>query len=254
MKYIPIIIILVLILAIIISIYCGIRYLKRKAMELSMTLFRTTNITKSAEQLRQEYASTPKSVSGMTSLLLPKLAADFPEFQYNEMKERAENVLTSYLRAISKKETSLLTEGNSELKQQLEHHIQQLADRNARETFDQIKLHRTELNQYRKAAGKCIVTFQTALECYHYITNTSDSTVTEGSKDYKYQTKYNVDVIYIQDRDLMENKMESGIGVNCPNCGAPLPSLGAKTCEYCGSPVIEINIHAWAFSNVEEVR
>lgn len=254
MKYIPIIIILVLILAIIIAIYCGVLYLRHKTRELSRTLFGTPNISEGAEQLRQEYASTPKSVSGMTSLLLPKLTADFPEFQYNEMKERAENVLVSYLNAISKRNASLLSEGNSELKQQLEYHIQQLGDRNVHENYDQIKIHRTELNQYRKAAGKCIVTFQTALECYHYITDTSGSTVREGSKDYKYQTKYNVDVIYIQDRDIVENTRDSGIGVNCPNCGAPLSNLGAKTCEYCGSPVIEINIHAWAFSNVEEIR
>ena len=41
---------------------------------------------------------------------------------------------------------------------------------------------------------------------------------------------------------------------NCPNCGAPLTSLGAKHCEYCGTPIIEYNIKAWTFSNIDEVN
>ena len=177
--------------------------------------------------MKQEYSTTPKSVSAMTSLALPKIVSDFPDFQYDEM--------------------------NTELKQQLENHIQMLSVKDLREHFDQIKIHRTEICQYRKTAGRCIITFRSALECYHYITDNSSS-IKEGSKEYKYQTKYNTDLIYIQDRNLVENELDNALGVNCPNCGAPLSSLGAKVCEYCGTPVIEINIHAWSFSNIEEVK
>ncbi len=253
MSYIPIIIILILVLAVIIAIYCGVHYIKHKTQEFSRTVFGTENILEGAEKMKQEYATTPKSVSAMTSLLLPKIVTDFPEFQYDEMKERAENVLTQYLRAITENSTGILTDGNMELKQQLENHIQMLSVKDLHEHFDQIKIHRTEINQYRKTAGRCIITFQSALECYHYITDSSSS-VKEGSKEYKYQTKYNTDLIYIQDRNLVENELDNALGVNCPNCGAPLASLGAKFCEYCGTPVIEINIHAWSFSNVEEIK
>lgn len=254
MNYIPIIIILVLILAIIIAIYVGVNYLKRKTREFSRTVFGTNSITESAEVLRQEYATTPKSVSAMTSLLLPKIVSDFPDFQYDEMKERAENVLVQYLRAITENNAGILTEGNTELEQQLENHIAMLSAKDLQEHFDQIKIHRTEINQYRKTDGRCIITFQSALECYHYITDTKSSSIKEGSKEYKYQTKFNTDLIYIQDRNLVENELDHALGINCPNCGAPLSSLGAKVCEYCGSPVIELNIHAWSFSNVEEIR
>ncbi len=253
MKYIPIIIVLILILAIIIAAYCGVRYLQRKTREVSRALFGTSDITQAAKQMKQEYSTTPKSVSAMTSLLLPKIVSDFPDFQYDEMKERAENVLTQYLRAVTEKNTAILTDGNTELKQQLDSHIQMLSVKDLREHFDHIKIHRTEICQYRKTAGRCIISFQSALECYHYITDSSSS-IKEGSKEYKYQTKYNTDLIYIQDRSLVENELDNALGVNCPNCGAPLSSLGAKFCEYCGTPVIEINIHAWSFSNVEEIR
>lgn len=252
MNYILIIIILVLVLAVIIAIYCGVHYIKHKTQEFSRAVFGTENILEGAEKMKQEYATTPKSVSAMTSLLLPKISSDFPDFHYDEMKERTENVLTQYLRAITEKNAGILTEGNTELKQQLDNHIQMLSSKDLWEHFDQIKIHRTEINQYRKTAGRCIITFQSSLECYHYVTDSSS--IKEGSKDYKYQTKYNTDLIYIQDRNLVENELDNALGVNCPNCGAPLTSLGAKFCEYCGTPVIEINIHAWSFSNIEEIK
>ncbi len=251
MNYLPLIITLVLILACCLAVFCLIRYIRQKARNLSRALFGTENLAAGARELKEEYAATPKSVSGMTHLLLPKLAADFPEFQYDEMKGRAENVLTSYLKAVSAGNPSLLTEGSAELKEQLAQHIRELSGRGEREHFDQIRLHRTELNQYRKTDGRCIVTFQTALECYHYKENSSG--LLDGSRDYKYQTKFNTDLIYVQDRELAENASDGGLGVNCPNCGAPLSSLGAKVCEYCGSPVVEINIHAWAFGRVTEI-
>ena len=255
MKYIPIIIILILILAVIIAVWCGITYIRNKVRETSRTLFGTSDITQAAKQMKQEYSTTPKSVSAMTSLLLPKIVSDFPDFQFNEMKDRTENVLTSYLRAVDGRNPSLLQDGNTELKNQLENHIQMLSAQNVQEHFDRIRIHRTEISQYRKSEGRCIITFQSALECYHYSTNMANpSTVLDGSREYKYQTKYNIDLIYIQDRNLVENELDHALGINCPNCGAPLSSLGAKTCEYCGTPVIEINIHAWSFSNIDEIR
>lgn len=255
MAYIPIILILILILAIIAAVYCGIAYLRNKARQVSRALFNTSDISTVAKRMQQEYSTNPKSVSAMTSLLLPQIVSDFPDFQYDEMKERIENTLISYLRAVNECNSSLLQDGNTELKNQLDNQIQMLSNQDLQEHFDQIRIHRTEISQYKKAKGRCIITFQSAIEYYHYITNTADSSsIKEGSKEYKYQTKYNVDLIYIQDRDLVENELDNALGVNCPNCGAPLSSLGAKVCEYCNTPIIEINIHAWSISNIDEVR
>ena len=250
MKYFAAILLCIFLAVIALAVF-GAWYLRRKARKFSTELFGTPDIADAARQMRVEYASTPKSVSAMTSLLLPKITADFPDFKYDEMKERANNVLTGYLRAVTERDLQLLNDGNEELRQQLENHIQMLSAKDAWEHFDQIRIHRTEISQYRKTAGRCIITFQTSLECYHYTTNLSGQ-MASGSKDMKYQTKYNTDLIYIQDRNLVENALDDALGVNCPNCGAPLSSLGAKVCKYCDTPIIEINIHAWSFSNVEE--
>ncbi|MCD8025431.1 MAG: zinc-ribbon domain-containing protein, partial [Clostridiales bacterium] len=42
------------------------------------------------------------------------------------------------------------------------------------------------------------------------------------------------------------------VGVNCPNCGAPIKNLGKKFCEYCGTAVTEVNIRAWKFDSITE--
>ena len=45
---------------------------------------------------------------------------------------------------------------------------------------------------------------------------------------------------------------DGALGITCPNCGAPITNLGAKFCEYCGAGVVELNVHAWSFENIEE--
>lgn len=252
MKYIPIIIICILILAIIIAVYCGYLAVKRKAREVSRTLWGTDSLSEGVARMKREYQSTPKSVSAMTSLLLPKITADFPEFEYHEMRERAENVLLSYLRALTEQNCSLVKDTTTELVNQAENQIRLLKGEGLREHFNQVKIHRTEISQYQKRAGRCIITFQSAFECFHYVAD-EEGNVKKGDKDGKYQTKYNIDMVYIQDRNLVENELDHALGINCPNCGAPISGLGAKTCEYCGTPVVELNIHAWSFVNVEEV-
>lgn len=249
---IALIIILVLILVIIIALYVAYRKISQKVRNFSQTAFGTPNIAQGAEQMRLELSNTPKSVSGMTQLLLPKIANDFPDFNYNEMKERANNVLVSYLRAVNDKNTSVLQDGNEEIQNQLVNHIQMLSAKGLHEHFEQIRLHETEIHQYRQHQGRCIITFQTAFECFHYITD-ANRKITSGSNDLKYQTKYNIDMVYIQDRSIM-NEYDTALGVNCPNCGAPVSSLTAKFCEYCGTGIVEFNIRAWSFCNVEEIN
>lgn len=250
-KLIAIIIILVLALALVISIVCIVNRVRRKVRQVSNALFGTNDLMQGIQKRNAEIESTPKSVSAITSLALPNIIADFPDFQYDEMKVRAENVLTGYLRAITEKDTGLLKDCNYELKEKLTNHLQMLDSQGQRERFDQIKIHRTEISNYTKRDGRCIITFQSSLQCYHSVTDDSNRVI-KGSKEARYQTRFNTDLIYIQDRDLVENDADKALAMNCPNCGAPLETLGAKVCQYCDSPVLEFNIHAWTFADVEE--
>ena len=224
----------------------------KKVQSISRQAFGTEDLLEGFRQMEIENSTTPKSVAGMTSLYLPKIKKDFPEFQYDEMKVRAENALTSYLLAVSSMNPSLLSEGGQELKDHLAMRLSMLREAEVRETYKEIKIHRTEISNYRKRNGRCIITFQSALQSFYTKTDRNGK-VLAGSAQLYTQSKYNVDVIYVQDRDLVKKEYDHSLGLNCPNCGAPVSMLGSKVCEYCGTPIVELNIYAWTFSNIEEV-
>ncbi len=227
------------------------RTIRNKVRGFSQMAFGTNSLSEGFRKTEQEYASTPKSVSAATSLYLPQIMRDFPQFHYDEMKERAENVLVSYLRSLDAGSASILTEGMQELKDQLAMQIQMYDNEGVRVNYDLIKIHRTEINQYRKRNGRCSVVFQMAVE-YNYFKE-KDGRVIAGNRNVKTQERYNVECVYIQDRDFVENHNDASLGLNCPNCGAPLTKLGAKVCAYCDTPIIEFNIHSWNFSDVKQI-
>ena len=107
---IAIIIILVLLLTLAGIIYYAYCNIKKKMQETSQMLFGTDSMIEGMKQRELEMETTPKSVSSATNLYMPSIMRDFPEFHYDEMKSRAENVLTSYLQSISKQNGNKRTE------------------------------------------------------------------------------------------------------------------------------------------------
>lgn len=251
-KIIGVIIVLVLLLALAGVIWLACRKISRTVKSYSRLIFGTDNVREGVKKMEMEYATTPKSVSSATGLYLPSIMRDFPEFHLEEMKSRAQNVLTSYLRSIDGDNSHLLTEGTQELREKLDMRIGMLHNGGIREHYERIKIHRTEIHKYRKDKGRCSIVFQTAAEHVHY--QEQGAAVIKGRKDRLEQAKYNVEVSYIQDLEQVENLSDMGLAMVCPNCGAPLPALGAKTCAYCDSPVVELNIKAWNFTDVELVE
>lgn len=246
------IVVLVLALIVIGAIAYGIYKAKKKVQEFSRMAFGTPDLKKGLEQVEKEYEVSPKSVSTMTNLYLPRITKDFPDFSYPEMKERAQNCLTSYLLGLHHFDPGMLKEGNAQLKSKLEHDISILKNADKREHFDNIRIHQTEIAGYAKRSGKCIVTFQTSIQYNYYVTN-PEGEVIQGKKDTLFQSKYEEDLIYIQDASLIDTKYEAAMGLNCPNCGAPIVGLGKKFCEYCGTGIVEVNVKAWHFGDVREV-
>ncbi len=251
-KQIGTIVILVLLLILIIAVICLILYARKRIRRFSSKVFGTPDLAEGLQQAGIRETERPRSVSAMTSLLMPKIKADFPEMNAPEMIGRAKNVLLSYLRGVTERNKACLQEGNSELRNQLENHIADLDSRQLKERFDNPHIHRAEISDYRREKGRSVITFQAALECMHTIRN-NDGKLVKGDDKLKYQTRYNVEMIYIQDRSVVENDLDGAVAVSCPKCGAPLEMRGAKKCRYCGAPVIEINMYAWSFSSVQEV-
>ena len=249
---IGIIIILVLIVGLVIAGVVFVRRVQQKVRQFSRSMFGTDSVAEGLRKQEAEYASTPKSVSGATSLYLPQIMRDFPEFHAEEMKERAESVLLSYMQGVTEGNYKLLSEGTRELEEELKMKIRALQNEGCKERFERIKIHRTEIHKYRKEKGRCSIVYQSAVGCVHYVEK--DGKVVRGKKEMLTQHRDNGEVCYIQDRDMIEDSTDTGYALNCPNCGAPLTSLGATTCPYCDSPVVAYNIHTWNFTGVDALK
>ncbi|WP_249030396.1 zinc ribbon domain-containing protein [Tannockella kyphosi] len=227
-------------------------YIKTKIEEFSRTAFGTKSLLQGFQKIEQEYVSTPKSIAGVTRLYLPNIMEDFPDFHYDEMRERAEHVLSAYLLSINNNHIDLPDYVNSDLIHQLELHLAMLSSKQYKEHFTNMLIHDCQLNNYTKQKGKCKITFQASIQYYHYVED-NNKEIVSGNKSVCFQTRYNIDVIYIQDRDLAEFEYSDALALNCPNCGAPVKNLGDKFCEYCGSGIVSLNIKTWSVSDVKEV-
>lgn len=257
-KYVFMIIILVLVLVIIGMVFFAVCKVIKKVFEIrssvrafSKEFMGSSNIIQGIRNVQNEYATTPKSVAAATSIFLPRISAEFPQFHYEEMKGRAQNVLLSYLAGISNGSAEYLKDGNSELKNSLENRIYAMKSAGKQEYFDEPKIHRTEIAGYTKSAGRCTITFQSSIQYKHYLMDRNGNLLAGSDTTYE-QGRYNIDLIYIQDRTIVENDIDGLEGRNCPNCGAPLKSINARNCIYCGTPIVEYNIKVWTFSSVRE--
>lgn len=201
-----------------------------------------------AERQADILAETPKSVSGMTRILRPQIERDFPDFSLDQFINKAENFLAAALSAVSSGDAGGLADVSEEALRQVENRIADNRKAGIRETYTQIKVHQTEVANYRKSSGSCVITFQSAVEHYHY--REKDGRLVSGDRERKEQTKYNTELVYIQDEQLAGG---SAVGTVCTNCGAPVSQLGNLRCEYCGLVVTPVNLKVWKLHSYYEV-
>lgn len=171
-----------------------------------------------------------------------------------EFKHRTENLLTAFLAAVDTGEASVLEHPSEELLQQLNLRLEDGRRREIREHYQNIKIHQTEISGYRKNGVTCVITMQSAVEYEHWEEDTKEEVIGEvrsDAKDRKEQTKYNTELVYIQDVDKIQNQT-TGVGITCPNCGAPVTRLGSKFCEYCGSAIREVSMRVWSLNKIYE--
>ena len=223
--------------------------IRNKLRNVSRQLFGTESIVDGINRQADIAAETPKSVSGMTRLMEPQIMKDFPDFNWSEFKHKAENMLTSALLAISSEQPEKLVDASEDVKNQVLNIIADNQAAQVREVYNNIKIHQTEISNYRKDKGNCIIVIQSAVEYYHY--KVSGDHVTEGSKERKVQTKYNVELLYVQDGE--EKEFDNAFSTTCPQCGAPVRGLGNMICEYCGAHVVPINTKVWSLHKLYQV-
>lgn len=248
-EIIKLVMLLLFLSAIGIGIFTVYKRVTGKLRSLSRQLFGTSDFVAGMKMAADVQAETPKSVSAMTRIMEPQIMRDFPEFSWNQFKHKAENMLTSALLAISANDPNRLVEASEDVRMQVENIIADNRANNIGETYSDIDIHQTEIANYQKRDGKCVITIQSAVGYMYY--KMQDGKVIDGDRQRKTQTKYNVELVYVQDVD--EAKVGTSVGITCPQCGAPVKNLGAKYCEYCGCGIVELNIRVWSLHKFYEV-
>lgn len=228
-----------LIIFIILFLFIILLYFKvrNKIREFSKLAFGTENLFKGIKKEQLEARETPKSLFGMEKLDLPRLNKDFKELNINELKRDAERTILNCLDAIETKNLKKIKEEN--LKVFINSKLEDLKDDVV--SYDNIKIHKTILNRYEKNEGIATIRIHSAIEYIYSINKKSP---------HKVQTRFELEYIYIIDENKISNV--KGIGLNCPNCGAPINSLGDKYCTYCNSGVVDIVKRTWILNNIKE--
>lgn len=191
---------------------------------------------------------TPKHTPGMTKLLIPKIVKDFPNFNEKELFNKVETSLLIIFDCLENQEIK-----NSEelvlIKEKLKEKISDMKDSKINEKYWDIKFHNHALKYYKKDSSTLNITISTSLE--YFYEKTQNSEVVVNYTNYKKQTLYTVDFIYVYNPDKI-NKNQTLIGINCPNCGAPVKDLGNKVCKYCNSGLEDINLKSWHIALYKE--
>lgn len=214
---------------------------KRKLRQVSRAAFGTDSLLDGLREQEERIAETPRSVAGMTKIYLPRIEKDFPEFSYPEIVRRSENQLKEALAALESQDLSLLQGASGELRRQIAGRIEDQRRQGIREIFQNVRIHQTEITRYEKRNGSCILTLQSAVE-YRY---------GRGTEPKRVQTRYNMEWVYVQDVEKLPGDRKA-VGINCPNCGAPVKALGARTCEYCGAVLEALSLRVWSLNQIEE--
>ena len=138
-----------------------------KIRQISREFFGTSSLIEGLKRQEALEDDTPKSVSGMTRVELPRIEKDFPEFHWPEWKQRCENQLKGYLEAQEHRDLSYLGKVSVSLKDQVRLKIEEMEEKEIREEFDAIHVHQTEISRYDKAPGKCRIRIQSSVEYQH---------------------------------------------------------------------------------------
>lgn len=223
-------------------------YVRGKIRNFSELFFGTGDLLKGLKGVRDNAARTVPSLSGVTSLMLPQIQKDFPEFSWPETKVSTENMIRAFYTAVSRKDLSFLSGAGRQLLEAAELMIEDNNRSGITEHFEDIIIHNTVISDYRKENGLCLIRMQSAIGFLHY--RTGDGEENAGGKEQtRTETRCNSELVYVQDLSKTGRDV-SAVGLHCPNCGAPVKNLGQKTCAYCGAALVELNMRVWSLESV----
>lgn len=196
--------------------------------------FSGVNIADVIEEAKIEDQELPKSLSSMDSIYLTNIKKDFPDLNINELKAESERIILDVYNAIEKKNSSGL---KGKIKSFTNDLINDYNSKNVK--FNNLKFHKTVVSKYSNTNGIATITFGSSFEYYLNI----------DGKETKVQDRVKTEFIYVIDIDKVSAEKKV-LGINCPNCGGPIKSLGDLQCSYCGTGLKNIYRHSFTCNNI----
>ena len=203
----------------------ALRYVVRAARKVGNLASTVTDVLKKADY---EAETTPKSLSSAEPLLMDRIRRDFPEYNPELIRQRVmKDAKTFYESAQAGK--CLYTDGISD---QLR---ERLTSSLPPDVSGDIRVHKVALSAYDDASEDRVLTFQAAAAFK------DPANVTRQRRlILKYLAAWSTDTV-------------TGVKkANCPNCGAPVPTVGAKVCRYCGTALKVWAGTSWLLTDVKE--
>lgn len=241
---------LAIILGIVIS--CGIliliiiHYLKKYAASLGYSSM--SEIREMIKKGDDEAKYRPKSITGMTNILVPRIKNDYKGFNETTFFNKVETSIIAILNSISNESLSNTDELNL-IKDEIEEIIINNKENEIKEKFSDIKFHQHTIKKYSNEGGALTITVASSLE-YYYTLKIKDK-IKKEFKEYKKQTSYTTKYVHIYDPNKYE-KSKTYLAAHCPNCGAILTNFNDNYCEFCNSGVEPINLKSWFISECKE--
>ena len=204
-------------------------YIKRKIVN-----YFGSNIKDIINNAKIEDEELPKSLSSMDSIYMEQIKKDFPNLNINELKRLCEKEILNIFNAIENQDDNLV---KGKMKSLVNSKIND--NKNSSVSYDDIKFHKTVVSKYENKSGVATITFGSS---FQYIQR-------DNGNIKKVQDRARIEYIYVIDANKVESSKKA-LGLNCPNCGAPITSLGEKSCRYCSSSVVDLVKRVWTINDV----
>ena len=231
-------VLLIILLSIVLLVVAIFFYIKIKLRGILKEYFDTTSLREAFEKAEQETAETPKSISSMEPVYKNDLKRDFPDANLQELKSQAENCILDVFNAVETKDLKILDKYDGKISSFAETLINDHKDETV--VYDNIKIHRTAISKYSHDKVAATIVFTTTLEYFYKVGNKTGK---------KKQDRLKTELVYVLDKEEYGFTTKS-VGVNCPNCGAPVKKLGEKKCTYCGTALGILTKNVWNVNNI----
>ena len=230
------------IVLIVLGIFIAIIYfiLRNKLKRFLNEYFDSNTLKEAFEKSEREASETPKSISSMEPVYKNRIKEDFPDTNIDELKSMAEHCILDVLNSVETKDKSTLNKYTGKIVSYAEKLIEDSKGKDV--VIDNTKIHRTAISKYNHDDVTATVTLTTTLEYFYKVGDKTGK---------KIQDRFKTELVYVIDAEKY-GKFKDSVGINCPNCGAPIINLGHKKCVYCGTSIRLITKNAWIVNNLKQ--